>query len=138
MRSTEAAYCDRCHTSVSVCVLVTLMYGVKTAKPIEMPFDSCAYDMGQRNHVLDWNRHPYGNGQFLRVAWRTEMHRESLLRSTQQKGSFIVNNGAKCDVVPLLLKILNTYSGRLMFYRCYILILMSPLSFDNGWTDRSE
>ena len=28
-------------------------------------------------------------------------------------------------------------AGGLMFYRCHFLFLMSPISFDNEWTDRN-
>jgi len=54
MHNIEVAYCDICHTCLSVCLsmLVARLCPAKTAKPIKMMSGELTL-VGPRNHVLD-------------------------------------------------------------------------------------
>ena len=91
----DAAHCYRCPTyrGLSVCVSVTRMSPAKRLKRLK-----CQGRGLTRNHILDRVKVPHKKGQFLRLSVPSKAL-ESLLRCTQQKGSFnpFLNNGSTCD-----------------------------------------
>ena len=81
---------------VSVSVLDTLMYGAKTAEPIEMPFWGLTL-VGPRNHVLQrGSRSSMGRDSF-RLSGLLKSIGSFRCGVRSEKSHSIPNNGTTCD-----------------------------------------
>jgi len=64
------AYCYRC-SMVSVHLSCVTWSGIKTAEPIQMPYQLWTR-VGPGNHVLGMGPNPHGNGVYSAFLWRYE------------------------------------------------------------------